>query len=122
MDRLFAEHGLTGDTGEARQEFERRLEARRLEPGDQERLNAPAPAQGDDALGKANRRALAPRYAKERQFPSAPQADAKVLQPVVPIPSRLMNRRRKDRGLTPFTEVAERYLGALEAIEAPESQ
>jgi hypothetical protein len=40
VDRLLGEHGLGGDTPAARQEFERHLEARRLEPGDQERLKA----------------------------------------------------------------------------------
>ena len=40
VDRLLGEHGLTQDTAAARQEFERHLEARRLEPGDQERLRA----------------------------------------------------------------------------------
>ena len=38
VDRLLGGHGLTQDTAAARQEFERHLEARRLEPGDQERL------------------------------------------------------------------------------------
>src|SRR4029077_16363094 len=32
---LLGEHGLPGDTPAARQEFERRMEARRLEPGDE---------------------------------------------------------------------------------------
>ncbi len=40
VDRLLGEHGLPGDTGGARQEFERRMEARRLEPGDEEGLKA----------------------------------------------------------------------------------
>ena len=40
VDRLLGEHGLTQDTAAGRQEFERRLEARRLEPGDEERLRA----------------------------------------------------------------------------------
>jgi hypothetical protein len=38
VDRLLGEPGLQGDTPEARQEFERRMEARRLEPGDELRL------------------------------------------------------------------------------------
>jgi hypothetical protein len=40
VDRLLGEHGLAGDTGVARQEFERRMEARRLEPGDEAGLKA----------------------------------------------------------------------------------
>ena len=40
VDRLLAEHGLPGDSGAARQEFERRMEARRLEPGEEERYQA----------------------------------------------------------------------------------
>ena len=36
----WTEHGLPGDTGPARLEFERRVEARRLEPGDEEGLKA----------------------------------------------------------------------------------
>jgi REP element-mobilizing transposase RayT len=40
VDRLLGEHGLTQDTAAARQEFERHLEAWRLEPGDEERLRA----------------------------------------------------------------------------------
>ena len=40
VDRLLGEHGLQQDSPEARQEFERRIEARRLEPGDQEALKA----------------------------------------------------------------------------------
>ncbi len=34
MDRLLGEHGLGGDSAEARQEFERRMEARRAEQTD----------------------------------------------------------------------------------------
>jgi REP element-mobilizing transposase RayT len=40
VDRLLGEHGLPGDTPAARQEFERRMEARRLEPGDEAGLQA----------------------------------------------------------------------------------
>lgn len=40
VDRLLGEHGLPEDTPAARQEFERRLEARRLEPGDEAGLKA----------------------------------------------------------------------------------
>jgi len=40
VDRLLGEHGLPGDTPAAGQEFERRMEARRLEPGDQAGLQA----------------------------------------------------------------------------------
>ncbi len=40
VDRLLGEHGLPGDTPATRQEFERRMEARRLEPGDEEGLQA----------------------------------------------------------------------------------
>lgn len=40
VDRLLGEHGLPQDTAAARQEFERRLEARRLEPGDEKGLKA----------------------------------------------------------------------------------
>ena len=40
VDRLLGEHGLPQDSPAARQEFERRLEARRLEPGDEEALKA----------------------------------------------------------------------------------
>jgi putative transposase len=40
VDRLLGEHGLQGDSPFARQEFERRMEARRLEPGDEEGLKA----------------------------------------------------------------------------------
>ena len=40
VDRLLGEHGLQQDTAAARQEFERRTEARRLEPGDEEALKA----------------------------------------------------------------------------------
>ena len=40
VDRLLGEHGLQQDTPAARQEFERRMEARRLEPGDEESLKA----------------------------------------------------------------------------------
>jgi hypothetical protein len=39
-DRLLGEQGLARDTAAAREEFERRMEARRLEPGDQEGLRA----------------------------------------------------------------------------------
>jgi putative transposase len=39
-DRLLGEHGLAQDTPIARQEFERRMEARRLEPGDEAGLKA----------------------------------------------------------------------------------
>jgi REP element-mobilizing transposase RayT len=40
VDRLLGEHGLQQDTPAARQEFERRMEARRLENGDEEGLKA----------------------------------------------------------------------------------
>ncbi len=40
VDRLLGEHGLAQDTAEARRQFERCLEARRLEPGDEEGLRA----------------------------------------------------------------------------------
>jgi putative transposase len=40
VDRLLGEHGLQQDTPGARQEFERLMEARRLERGDEEGLNA----------------------------------------------------------------------------------
>jgi hypothetical protein len=40
VDRLLGEHGLQQDSPAARQEFERRTEARRLEPGDEEALKA----------------------------------------------------------------------------------
>lgn len=40
VDRLLGEHGLTQDSPAAREEFERRMEARRLEPGDEETLKA----------------------------------------------------------------------------------
>lgn len=43
VDRLLGEHGLQPNSPEARQQFERRSEARRLEPGDQEALKALAP-------------------------------------------------------------------------------
>jgi hypothetical protein len=35
VDRLLGEHGMQSDTPAARQQFERRMEARRLEPGDE---------------------------------------------------------------------------------------
>jgi hypothetical protein len=38
--RLLGEHGLQEDGAAARQEFERRVEAQRLEPGDEESLKA----------------------------------------------------------------------------------
>lgn len=40
MDRLLGEHGLQRDVPAARQEFERRMEAQRLEPGDERGLKA----------------------------------------------------------------------------------
>ncbi len=40
VDRLLGEHGLQQDTPAARQEFERRMEACRREPGDEESLKA----------------------------------------------------------------------------------
>jgi hypothetical protein len=40
VDRLLGEHGLQQDSPVARQEFERRMEARRLETGDEEGLKA----------------------------------------------------------------------------------
>ena len=40
VDRLLGEHGLQQDTAVARQEFERRTEARRLQPGDEAALKA----------------------------------------------------------------------------------
>jgi putative transposase len=40
VDRLLGEHGLPEDSPAARQEFERRTEAQRLEPGDEEGLKA----------------------------------------------------------------------------------
>lgn len=40
VDRLLGEHGLQVDTPAARQELERRTEARRLEPGDEPALKA----------------------------------------------------------------------------------
>jgi REP element-mobilizing transposase RayT len=40
VDRLLGEHGLSQDTAQARQEFERRMEARRLVEGDEEALRA----------------------------------------------------------------------------------
>ena len=40
VDRLLGEHGLEHDSPAAREEFERRMEARRLEPGDPEGLKA----------------------------------------------------------------------------------
>jgi REP-associated tyrosine transposase len=40
VDRLLGEHGLQHDTHSARQEFERRMEARRLQPGEEESLKA----------------------------------------------------------------------------------
>jgi hypothetical protein len=38
VDRLLGEHGVGGDTGEGRQEFERRMEARRLAEADEAAL------------------------------------------------------------------------------------
>ena len=38
VDRLLGEHGLQEDGAAAWQEFERRVEAQRLEPGDEENL------------------------------------------------------------------------------------
>ena len=43
VDRLLGEHGLRHDTPTARQEFERRMEAARLGPGDEEGLKALRP-------------------------------------------------------------------------------
>ena len=40
VDRLMGEHGLQEDTAETRQEFEGRMEAARLQPGDEEGLSA----------------------------------------------------------------------------------
>ena len=40
VDRLLGEHGLQQDTPAARQEFERRMEARRLQTGDEQGLKA----------------------------------------------------------------------------------
>ncbi len=40
VDRLLGEHGLQQDTSAAREEFERRTEARRLQPGDEVSLKA----------------------------------------------------------------------------------
>lgn len=40
VDRLFGEHGLQHDNPVTRKEFERRMEARRLEPGDEQALKA----------------------------------------------------------------------------------
>ncbi len=40
VDRLLGEHRLQQDTAAARREFERRTEARRLEPGDEQTLKA----------------------------------------------------------------------------------
>ncbi len=40
VDRLLGEHGIAEDGPAGRQEFERRMEARRLEPGDEEGLKA----------------------------------------------------------------------------------
>lgn len=40
VDRLLGEHGLQADTAAAREEFERRTEARRLQPGDEQALKA----------------------------------------------------------------------------------
>ena len=40
VDRLLGEHGLQHDTPASQQEFERRLEARRLEAGDEQSLKA----------------------------------------------------------------------------------
>src|SRR5262249_16736545 len=40
VDRLLGEHGLQQDSPAAREEFERRMEARRLEPGEEEGLKA----------------------------------------------------------------------------------
>ena len=40
VDRLLGEHGLQHDTAAARQEFERRMEARRMETGDEPSLKA----------------------------------------------------------------------------------
>jgi hypothetical protein len=38
VDRLLGEHGIGQDTAAGRQQFEQRMEARRLEPGDEEWL------------------------------------------------------------------------------------
>jgi REP element-mobilizing transposase RayT len=40
VDRLLGEHGLQEDSAQTRQEFERRMEAARLQPGDEEGLRA----------------------------------------------------------------------------------
>src|SRR5467141_2298862 len=40
VDRLLGEHGLPQDGAAARQDFDRRMEAQRLEPGDEEGLKA----------------------------------------------------------------------------------
>jgi hypothetical protein len=40
VDRLLGEHGLQGDNAETRQEFERRMEAARMPPGDEAGLRA----------------------------------------------------------------------------------
>ena len=56
VDRLLGEHGLQQDTPAARQEFERRMEARRLQTGDEQGLKAIAPrlVPGERGLQKAN--------------------------------------------------------------------
>ncbi len=40
VDRLLGEHGLQQDSVAGRQDFERRMEAQRLEPGEEDGLNA----------------------------------------------------------------------------------
>jgi len=40
VDRLLGEHGLLADTAATRQQFERRMEAQRLAPGDEQALKA----------------------------------------------------------------------------------
>ena len=85
VDRLLGEHGLPGDTGAARQEFERRIETRRLEPGDEE--------------------ALASGHAQERQFPPAKQAQASIPLSAITVSPRFMNDHRKYRGLTPWEDL-----------------
>ena len=40
VDRLLGEHGLQQDTAESRRQFELRMEARRLEQGDEQQLKA----------------------------------------------------------------------------------
>jgi hypothetical protein len=112
VDRLLGEHGLQQDTATARQDFERRMEARRLEPGDEQGLKAlrrgwlsPATMRGGCALPVQTKLFTAKLARKWAEVARGHSRDPRVLsrhdaweqKPILPYPRSVKYRAAREK-------------------------